>query len=284
MTHLLACTDWQGSAERSLSFCQECRAAVDDDQEFAQFKCKRWMRGIVENKPPEWIDSFVNTTRVAAPWILDRIATVCENDTIGKPKLATTSDGKYTMSPTTAAYMVYMAMIDWLFGPLKEMRIAEIGAGYGGLCRLIMALCQPKSYVLYDLPDVLALQAKYLDALGCHNIEYRSEVGEEGSFDLIISTSAFTELTRPTMDVFGERIFAHCGSGFIAGCATRQAGDDVPTEPHEIEEWFAAILGPNRLHWGRDNSAFTTAFQAGEPNWVSHTGAFYWRPLSRVEK
>ena len=42
-------------------------------------------------------------------------------------------------------------------------RIVEVGGGYGGLCKVLSTVCEFDEYILIDLPEVSALQRKYID-------------------------------------------------------------------------------------------------------------------------
>ena len=50
---------------------------------------------------------------------------------------------------------------------IKEIdTIFEFGGGYGNLCHLLNKIIKPKTYIIYDLPEVSILQYYYLRMLG----------------------------------------------------------------------------------------------------------------------
>jgi putative sugar O-methyltransferase len=57
----------------------------------------------------------------------------------------------------------------------KINTIFEFGGGYGNLCHLINKILKPKTYIIYDLPEVCLLQYYYLRMLGYEvNISQKS--------------------------------------------------------------------------------------------------------------
>ncbi len=56
--------------------------------------------------------------------------------------------------------------------------ILELGGGYGSLCRIAHGRRFAGRYVLYDLPELCALQRYYLDSLGISGVETVSNVAE----------------------------------------------------------------------------------------------------------
>jgi putative sugar O-methyltransferase len=68
------------------------------------------------------------------------------------------------LSPTTLRYIMHVSqIIDW-FGPVEfdDAVIGEIGGGYGGLCTIFHEYYSPSVYYLFDLPEVMDFQKKYI--------------------------------------------------------------------------------------------------------------------------
>ena len=89
------------------------------------------------------------------------------------------------------------------FGPTSDMRIVEIGGGFGGLARLVAPFCE--SYAICDLPEVRALQDVYLA-----RFDVQVDDAEPGDYDLVISTFAFSELVPDVQRQYAEDYL--CGS------------------------------------------------------------------------
>ena len=79
------------------------------------------------------------------------------------------------ISATTARYIKNLSDLINLFGSLDGMRIAEIGGGYGGLCKIISDQFELDSYTLFDLPDCLDLSKKFLDNFGIDNVNTKQK-------------------------------------------------------------------------------------------------------------
>jgi len=99
---------------------------------------------------------------------------IMKNDTIGSPQTFEYSLGEYSIvcSPTTLRYVLagFKTLLHMKDLGLKEVDIVEIGAGYGGQCRIMYILAplfeiKINSYGIFDLDLPMKLQAKYLTDL-----------------------------------------------------------------------------------------------------------------------
>ena len=106
--------------------------------------------------------------------------------------------------------------------------VVEIGGGYGCFCRVLLEMISPKiTYVIFDLPEMLALQYYFLSASspeykvkphfyssskiteGAVNlipIYYLSDV-KVNYFDLMVSHFALSETTSYTQRLVSEKLF-----------------------------------------------------------------------------
>lgn len=108
------------------------------------------------------------------------------------------------------------------FGSMKNFQIFEIGGGFGGLASLINLLDAPACYTLYDLPNLLELQKKFLNSLGVDdNCVFRDGSDparidtSAGRIDLVISNYAFSELSKQVQESYLEEIILKAQRGFI---------------------------------------------------------------------
>lgn len=87
-----------------------------------------------------------------------------KNDLVGNPVVAeyNLDDGRMICSPTTLRYIKILSDIVAYFEADKIKRVAEIGVGYGGQCRILQNFLNIDEYNLIDLPEVLALAEKFL--------------------------------------------------------------------------------------------------------------------------
>jgi len=118
------------------------------------------------------------------------------NDYYGNPNKCDFYDFT-TCSPTNLRYILHSLLILTHIADLKlnNINVIEIGGGYGGLCFYIYKLAKffnitIKTYNIFDLPEPLALQNKYLRALGIEDVGGMNLNDFENS-DLTLPTNSF---------------------------------------------------------------------------------------------
>lgn len=114
------------------------------------------------------------------------------NDTVGNPKLIK----GYKLSPSTLRYANVAWNIKNLLKDFKPKRIIEIGAGYGGLCRILSSLYDFDEYTIVDLPEAEKLTEKYLSYFP----ELKGKINFEvkGEYDLFIADASLAECNFQT--------------------------------------------------------------------------------------
>jgi hypothetical protein len=98
------------------------------------------------------------------------------------------------------------------------MRIAEIGVGYGGQCRVVCTAWPILSYDLFDIPEVLALSRRFLGAVDLDLTSIRFVDGRNpgtGDYDLVVSNYAFSELQRNVQEAYLERVVLGSRRGYV---------------------------------------------------------------------
>jgi phospholipid N-methyltransferase len=148
--------------------------------------------------------------------LLNNIAKIKENDLYGNPDTVEYENiGK--VSPTTLRYAKVLADLLNMFHSLNGLKIAEIGVGYGGQCRIINSISKPKEYTLVDIKPALMLAQTYLDSYvlsSMLNYKTMDELAEE-NYDLVISNYAFSELKRDIQNVYLDKIILNSKCGYI---------------------------------------------------------------------
>lgn len=121
------------------------------------------------------------------------------------------------ISPTTLRYIKVLGDLKRHFDSLDNLRIAEIGVGYGGQCRVINAYYSPAEYTLIDIQPALALAQRYLDNYILYSRASYQTMNElaEANYDLVISNYAFTELPRTIQEVYFRKVIAPSRRGYI---------------------------------------------------------------------
>lgn len=155
---------WKLDEKNTAEYLALCREAVENDGVFAKFRRMSPMNMIVENSPVKSGKEYFNIIQRKHLWLSNHFGSFQTSDGIGNPE--TFEFDLCNFSPTTLRYIKTLGDLHNFFGPLDGMRIAEIGGGYGGLCKIIHDVFKPQQYIIYDLPEVLALQNKFLRKFG----------------------------------------------------------------------------------------------------------------------
>ena len=137
---------------------------------------------------------------------------------IGNPILKN-FNGIGKTSPTSLRYLKVLTDLETLFGNLKGMNIAEIGAGFGGQAHAITSNFEIAKYSIFDLPEVNRLINKFLASLiNIDNfvfVDGRGDLGPNLKFDLVISNYAFSELNRETQEKYLNGVLLNSERGYI---------------------------------------------------------------------
>lgn len=149
-----------------------------------------------------------------------------KNDLYGNPVVFPYEINGRTMefSPTTLRYAKVLQDIAVLFDPDRIKSVAEIGIGYAGQCRMLTGFFKGiESYSLFDLPEVLGLAERYLGKFGQgrdSGIRFMDgtrldKARTDGSYDLVISNYAFSELIRSIQDSYLDKVILKSRAGYI---------------------------------------------------------------------
>lgn len=155
-------------------------------------------------------------------------------------------------------YLGKVADLERLFGSLDGMHLVEIGVGFGGFASLLLAL-HPKiaSYTLLDLPEVLNLAQRFLNASGsvtstktlylnaapcgnpvtcpgttrashtCTATNHADFETRPRGYDLAISMYAYAELPATVRKVYYEIILSKSKRGWVSDHARHIKFKDV---------------------------------------------------------
>ena len=157
-------------------------------------------------------EDFVKAINEIDPELFDYIDKFRENDKYGDPTLK--DFGKLgKISANTLRYIMSLAFIRKHFSTkLDNMTFVEIGGGYGGLCKVISCVVDFKSYTLIDLPAVVRLQRKYLEALGFDKGEATiyfydtNNINVDKEYDMCISEYCISEFDIPGQEFYIDNV------------------------------------------------------------------------------
>ena len=218
----------QTSVSDTPAYTKLCAAAASEPDVFATFKRHPAYRKVLEHVSCEHGAEYLEIALDQTPAIADRLDSFRLNDKLGSPHEC--SYGSYgDFSPTTLRYVKVLSDLQAMFGPLAGMRIVEVGVGYGGQCFVTYTGGGYSSYTLVDLPPVLRLATRYLEALGVPDVELEPH----GKFDLVVSNYAFSECTRRVQERYLTRLLMPTPRGYLTcnfrdGLGRDELADRVP--------------------------------------------------------
>jgi len=198
----------------------ECiQAFVDTNPKTWSFKSDPRYNNILEHVSHHEGEKYLFeiTTRFNDIYTINknRLIDICMiNDSCGSPNKYNISNF-VNCSPTNLRYILHSLLIlSWMkVNNLNHVDIVEIGGGYGGLC-FFMYNMSPlfnvniKSYTIFDLPEPLILQEKYLAQLNITTVNFMTidniQNIQENSF--LISNYAYSEITLELQKIYTERL------------------------------------------------------------------------------
>lgn len=193
-------------------FCQE---AVGNDVLFTQFRNQSAYTGIVETVSFEQGQEYLEIIQKESPELLELVERFKTSDLVGNPRTYYYA-GIGNIAPTTLRYIKVAADLKKLFGSLEQLSIVEIGAGYGGQCKILKDLGGFKKYTIIDLPSSLALAKKFLTKHNIADVEFLTpfDVISDQMFDLVISNYAFSECSYEMQRRYVQEIFCRSRRGY----------------------------------------------------------------------
>jgi len=268
---------WAISAEAAERFRRECRAAASDDTAFATFRSGEEMRRCVENQSLDEAIAWCRVIERLFPETLSVLANFLRWEHTGSPPLMHTWNG-CCYSPTTWRYIRRTAELNRVFGDLSNMRIAEIGGGYGGLARIIKSRWPSCEYTIYDMGDVLQLQNRFLATAGV-SVAFRDcHQSQSETYDLVISDFALCELSREGRDLYGENVLRHSSRGALTWPYLND--EAFLPRPSDVLAWLRTIRPDERITWGSELRLYEDMYLAAsvDGTWGMDIGrqSFYW--------
>jgi putative sugar O-methyltransferase len=182
-------------------------------QKFRQFKD---ITSTIDTVGPELGQMYLDFIQKKYPNLMSQMAEFARNDTVGHPAQSEYAEIG-SICPTTLRYVKTFGDLIARFGDMTGWKIAEIGAGYGGLCRIIGSQTAFEKYSIIDLPETLELIKTYLDVFQTSNIEYVKTdcIEPDVSFDLVISNYAFSECQKEEQEKYFEQIIKNAKRGYM---------------------------------------------------------------------
>jgi hypothetical protein len=198
------------------SYASLCEMASMDDYIFNNFRRSRVLVEVFDHVTLEFGKEYVSEILKYGEFTNQFIEVLNKIDNLGNPR-------KYffkpfgLFSPTLLRYLKVYLDLEFYFGPLQKLQIAEIGVGFGGQASLIGLQDPPQCYSFFDIPPVLMLAEKFIHKLnipGSHEF-FDGRKPVETVSDLVISNYAFSELTRNMQEIYLQNLILNSSRGYI---------------------------------------------------------------------
>lgn len=194
---------------------------------------------------------------------LDSLERFKENDLVGDPITRRYKDfGK--ISPSTLRYLKTAASIQNYFGDLTGFRVLYIGAGYGGVLKILHDLGTKGTYTVLQHNSVNILAEKYLDYFGLSMESFENQLDnvDFSSYDLVIVDAEFSGSFANALVI--DKLIQEIPRGFILKRGL----------PDQFEKWISALI----------EKGAKGKLQADLLSEDNVRYAFYWKPLSDIPK
>jgi hypothetical protein len=211
----LIATSVSDSAE--LGYLKSVIDAVANEDKLVNFRADPGYQLVLEHVSISLGQKYLDLiTSEYNPHPASAIAGLSKLSEFGRPPVHDFS-GIGPVSPTILRYVKVAYELDKLFGDLSNLRIGEIGVGFGGQAAVLNKLFGVKNFVAFDLPEVLRLFQIFLSRtesiLQPRLVDGRKPVPVE--VDLVVSNYAFSELVRSVQDEYLENVILGAKSGYI---------------------------------------------------------------------
>ncbi len=267
--------NWEVDRSMVHFFRETCLDIVNEPKLFPAFRSLAAIRAAVDNvTEAEGYKCWRFLSNTKNPWMKKYAEHFQRLDALGGPKRV---PGIGPYSATMARYIFRAADLLFHFqGCLDGCKIAEIGCGYGGLASVIHAVCQPRSYTIYDTPEPLGLAKLFLKRAGVTGCHFLSTIAKpKAPYDLCISDYALNELGESTKQEYAATILRHSPRGALAWADPPGGDPRLAPGPGNSRQWVEQVLLNNhKIVQGCDRSFFQEFNRKTESAWGSYH--FYW--------
>ena len=208
---------WETSDYFGYGYINEINKFLSSDESFKNFRRPNHnYNNILEHITQEEGQKYLDFVIQNHPEILNKIEDLKKNDSVGNPVLYNYQNNGL-INPTTLIYIKFAGDILKNFKNLNDYNLIEIGGGYGGLVRVLNVFFKFKSITLFDLPEALNLQEKYLKEF---NIKVNKKTIDQ-DFDvedksIVISNYAWCECDKETRKAYINKVIQKTNLSFLA--------------------------------------------------------------------
>lgn len=199
------------------SYRKTCADAAASDTDFDRFRTNEVYRYILEHTSLEQAAGYITCVAQQSPHLFDYLDHFRANDKFGGAEIFNFQEPIGPFATSTWRYIKVVSDLSMMFGDCRNFRIVEIGGGYGGQCAAISYLFPFIEYIIFDLPEPLSLQRKFLGRLGIKNVAFLTEesLPEVLDCDLVISNYALSELVKPLAHRYIDCCVSHAKRAYL---------------------------------------------------------------------
>lgn len=198
------------------SYTEICEKAAKDPETFSKFRSHPMILNVIDTVDKKLGEKYLRIVQRNSPSYLNRYDLIQNYEKTGSPKLSSYFNfGR--VNPTTLRYMKVTSDLKKQFGPLDQLRIVEIGGGYGGLPTMISLFEGFKEYTIVDLPQVLELAKTFLTKMKVDHVNYVSnnEIEKVSQCDLLVSNYAFSEIDQEEQLNYLNKLITKVPAGYM---------------------------------------------------------------------
>ena len=187
---------------------------------YSSFKGQPFFRDILEHVSLQFGLEYKQLIEIEFKRCIEEFADLIKiNDSIGDPSKFTMDN--LCISPSNLRYIYHSLLIESkikLWFNKKEIKIVEIGGGYGGLCYYIKNIIKDYhiNYTIVDLPNILNLQNKFLNDVQIDSrlISCFDTTNINETFDLVISNYCLSEISMENRLYYLNNLVNRCEKEF----------------------------------------------------------------------
>ncbi len=225
-----------------LSYPQFCLLASKKKEVFDSFRSHGTYRAIVETVHHHHQGvQLLQQIKTNYPELMPKLPGICKDDLVGGPVQFNYPEVGF-IAPTVLRYVKIAGDLIREFGDLSNFRIAEIGCGFGGQCKILHDICGFLNYVMIDLPECCELIKTYMSHFDVKNFEVIDcyNITKNIPCDLVISNWAFSEVCKEGQLHYMEKIINAAPNGYM------QYVHSPAVQPFTIHELAKMISGYGR--------------------------------------
>ncbi|WUS98901.1 putative sugar O-methyltransferase [Streptomyces sp. NBC_00708] len=192
--------------------------------------------------PPDFLRECGNL--MGQKWVQDKLDGYV--DPVAEPTEA--------ISEKTASQLYYLARLEQLSSGQQLGHVVEIGAGFGNLALLTLALGGCSRYTIIDLPDVLPISRSYLSAHlspeQLAKVEFIDAMDTDAltafagtEADIVVSTFALTEMPAAMRRWYAAFVLSKAGAFYVVGQRTFK-GEDAGGFAEYVQRPFTLTVQP----------------------------------------